>query len=100
MLYPPTIDLATKNKHRLALFPLVTCLLCVGQKMFFLSNWHCFLAMCLNHLKNRDPQFSRVALGMLDHCSINFATKFFYYLPFYDRIFIPPALGLHDKDKM
>lgn len=65
MLYPPTIDLATKNKHRLALFPLVTCLLCVGQKMFFLSNWHCFLAMCLNHLKNRDPQFSRVALGKL-----------------------------------
>ncbi|XP_046454255.1 protein furry-like isoform X2 [Daphnia pulex] len=65
MLYPPTIDLATKNKHRLALFPLVTCLLCVGQKMFFLSNWHCFLAMCLNHLKNRDPQFSRVALESL-----------------------------------
>ena len=63
MLYPPTLDLATKNKHRLALFPLVTCLLCVSQKMFFLQNWHYFLAMCLSHLKNRVPQVSRVALG-------------------------------------
>ena len=74
MLYSPTIDLATKNKHRLALFPLVTCLLCVGQKMFFLSNWHCFLAMCLNHLKNRDPQFSRVALGTTS------SAKFLFFL--------------------
>ena len=63
LLYPPTLDLSTKNKHRLALFPLVTCLLCVGQKGFFLANWHYFLAMCLSNLKNRDPQVSRVALG-------------------------------------
>ncbi|RWS16502.1 protein furry-like protein [Dinothrombium tinctorium] len=65
LLYPPTLDLCTKKKHQLALFPLVTCLLCVSQKSFFLQNWHCFLAMCLSHLKNKDPKMSRVALESL-----------------------------------
>lgn len=65
MLYPPTLDLCTKKKHSLALFPLVTCLLCVSQKTFFLTNWHYFLAMCLQHLKNRDPKMCRVALESL-----------------------------------
>lgn len=60
LLYPPTLDACTKNKHRLALFPLVTCLLCVSQKTFFLNNWHYFLAMCLSNLKNRDQKMSRV----------------------------------------
>ncbi|BES98592.1 furry homolog (Drosophila) [Nesidiocoris tenuis] len=64
-LYTQTLDMCTKSKHRLALFPLVTCLLCVSQKTFFLSNWHYFLAMCLSHLKNRDPKMSRVALESL-----------------------------------
>lgn len=62
-LYSQTLDMCTKSKHRLALFPLVTCLLCVSQKSFFLQNWYYFLAMCLSHLKNRDPKMSRVALG-------------------------------------
>ncbi|XP_011494859.1 PREDICTED: protein furry [Ceratosolen solmsi marchali] len=65
MLYSTTLDMCTKNKHRLALFPLVTCLLCVSQKIFFLQNWHYFLAMCLSHLKNRDPKMCRVALEAL-----------------------------------
>jgi hypothetical protein len=65
MLYPPTLDLCTKKKHCLALFPLVTCLLSVSQKPFFLLNWHSFLAMCLSHLKNRDPKMCRVALESL-----------------------------------
>ncbi|XP_055383655.1 protein furry isoform X2 [Condylostylus longicornis] len=65
LLYVQTLDASTKSKHRLALFPLVTCLLCVSQKNFFLSNWHCFLAMCLSNLKNRDPKMSRVALESL-----------------------------------
>lgn len=65
MLYSTTLDMCTKSKHRLALFPLVTCLLCVSQKTFFLQNWHYFLAMCLSHLKNRDPKMCRVALGMI-----------------------------------
>ena len=63
MLYTHTLDMCTKGKHRLAIFPLVTCLLCVSQKQFFLSNWHYFLAMCLSNLKNKDPKMSRVALG-------------------------------------
>lgn len=65
MLYPLTLDLCVKKKHTLALFPLVTCLLCVSQKQFFLKNWHCFLSMCLSHLKNRDQKMSRVALESL-----------------------------------
>ena len=65
MLYSQTLDMCTKNKHRLALFPLVTCLLCVSQKPFFLHNWHYFLTMCLQQLKNRDPKMCRVALESL-----------------------------------
>ncbi|XP_050332933.1 protein furry isoform X2 [Bactrocera neohumeralis] len=65
LLYVQTLDASTKSKHRLALFPLVTCLLCVSQKAFFLSNWHYFLAMCLSNLKNRDAKMSRVALESL-----------------------------------
>lgn len=65
LLYSPCLDLCTKKKHCLALFPLVTCLLCVSQKAFFLFNWHYFLAMCLSHLKNRDSKMSRVALESL-----------------------------------
>ncbi|XP_058065820.1 protein furry [Anopheles bellator] len=65
LLYSQTLDACTKSKHKLALFPLVTCLLCVSQKLFFLTNWHCFLAMCLSNLKNRDPKMSRVALESL-----------------------------------
>lgn len=65
MLYSTTLDMCTKSKHKLAIFPLVTCLLCVSQKIFFLSNWHYFLAMCLSHLKTRDQKMSRVALEAL-----------------------------------
>ncbi|XP_032575615.1 protein furry isoform X7 [Drosophila sechellia] len=65
LLYVQTLDASTKSKHRLALFPLVTCLLCVSQKTFFLTNWHYFLAMCLSNLKNRDAKMSRVALESL-----------------------------------
>ncbi|XP_037037722.1 protein furry isoform X7 [Bradysia coprophila] len=65
LLYAQTLDACAKSKHRLALFPLVTCLLCVSQKTFFLNNWHYFLAMCLSNLKNRDSKMSRVALESL-----------------------------------
>ena len=58
--------MCTKTKHRLAIFPLVTCLLCVSQKAFFLHNWHYFLTMCLQQLKNKDGKMARVALGKLD----------------------------------
>uniref|UniRef100_T1J0K0 DAD domain-containing protein n=1 Tax=Strigamia maritima TaxID=126957 RepID=T1J0K0_STRMM len=79
MLYSHTLDMATKKKHCLALFPLVTCLLCVSQKTFFLQNWHYFLAMCLSHLKNKDPKMSRVALESVYmiriKCESNTATQ-------------------------
>lgn len=65
LLYSRTLDLCTKKKHTLALFPLVTCLLCVSQKSFFLQNWHTFLSMCLANLKHRDPKMSRCALESL-----------------------------------
>ncbi len=64
-LYSTTLDMCTRSKHRLAIFPLVTCLLCVSQKAFFLHNWHYFLTMCLQHLKNRDTKMARVALESL-----------------------------------
>lgn len=65
LLYPHTIELCTKKKHTLALFPLVTCLLCVSQKTYFLQNWGNFLGFCLSNLKNRDPKMSRVALEVI-----------------------------------
>ncbi|ESO09038.1 hypothetical protein HELRODRAFT_109994 [Helobdella robusta] len=65
MLYVHTMDLAMKKRHSLALFPLVTCLLCVSQKQFFLTNWTTFLTQCLSKLKERDSTTARVALESL-----------------------------------
>uniref|UniRef100_A0A8C4HI32 Furry homolog a (Drosophila) n=1 Tax=Dicentrarchus labrax TaxID=13489 RepID=A0A8C4HI32_DICLA len=48
-----------------AFYPLVTCLLCVSQKQFFLNKWHVFLNNCLSNLKSRDPKMARVALESL-----------------------------------
>ncbi|KAJ3590950.1 hypothetical protein NHX12_008898 [Muraenolepis orangiensis] len=64
-LYDTTLELSSKKKHSLALYPLVTCLLCVSQKQFFLSRWHIFLANCLSNLKSKDPKMARVALESL-----------------------------------
>ncbi|XP_059502688.1 protein furry homolog isoform X2 [Stegostoma tigrinum] len=64
-LYDTTLELSTRKKHSLALFPLVTCLLCVSQKQFFLVRWHIFLNNCLSNLKNKDPKMARVALESL-----------------------------------
>ncbi|XP_046719128.1 LOW QUALITY PROTEIN: protein furry homolog [Silurus meridionalis] len=64
-LYDSTLDLSTRKKHSLALYPLVTCLLCVSQKQFFLNRWSVFLSNCLSNLKNKDPKMARVALESL-----------------------------------
>ncbi|CAH8433210.1 unnamed protein product, partial [Dicrocoelium dendriticum] len=64
-LYPTSVDLVNKKKHIPALFPLVTCLLCVGTKSFFLNNWTNFLTICLSHLKNRNPKIALVSLQSL-----------------------------------
>ena len=49
-LYQTTLDQCSKKKHALAAFPLLTCLLCVSQKQFFLSNWCNLLNLCLTNL--------------------------------------------------
>ncbi|XP_035289860.1 protein furry homolog isoform X4 [Anguilla anguilla] len=64
-LYDTTLDLSSRKKHSLALYPLVTCLLCVTQKQLFLNRWHVFLNNCLSNLKNKDPKMARVALESL-----------------------------------
>ncbi|XP_051719028.1 protein furry homolog isoform X13 [Ctenopharyngodon idella] len=64
-LYDTTLDLSTRKKHSLALYPLVTCLLCVSQKQFFLNRWHVFLNNCLSNIKSKDPKMARVALESL-----------------------------------
>uniref|UniRef100_A0A7D9NL32 FRY microtubule binding protein n=1 Tax=Xenopus tropicalis TaxID=8364 RepID=A0A7D9NL32_XENTR len=64
-LYDTTLELSSRKKHSLALYPLVTCLLCVSQKQFFLNRWHIFLNNCLSNLKNKDPKMARVALESL-----------------------------------
>nr|KAF6427567.1 FRY microtubule binding protein [Rousettus aegyptiacus] len=64
-LYDTTLELSSRKKHSLALYPLVTCLLCVSQKQLFLSRWHVFLNNCLSNLKNKDPKMARVALESL-----------------------------------
>ncbi|XP_056139794.1 protein furry homolog [Lampris incognitus] len=64
-LYDTTLDLSSRKKQSLALYPLVTCLLCVSQKSFFLNRWHNFLNNCLSNLKSKDPKMARVALESL-----------------------------------
>ncbi|CAJ0578683.1 unnamed protein product, partial [Mesorhabditis spiculigera] len=64
-LYGPTNDLVSKKQHKLAAYPLLTCLLCVSQRQFFLSNWVSFLNACLASLRNKDSRISRVALESL-----------------------------------
>ena len=52
-----------------ALYPLVTCLLCVSQKQFFLSRWHIFLNNCLSNLKVSLPvptmQMQELPVGVI-----------------------------------
>lgn len=65
MMYVQTLEVAVRRRHTLALFPMVTCLLCVSQKQFFLSNWPSFLTQCLLKLRDRDSTTARVALESL-----------------------------------
>lgn len=64
-LWSQTLDMCSRKKHSIIVFPLVTCLLCVSQRSFFLTNWGVFLNMCLSNLKNRDPKMCQVALESL-----------------------------------
>ena len=62
ILYPHAFDLCAKSKHRLAMFPLLTCLLCVSQKQFFLTNWFTFTQLCLQQFKSREQTLARISL--------------------------------------
>ncbi|KAI6200883.1 Protein furry-like protein-like [Aphelenchoides besseyi] len=64
-LYSPTYELVNKKAHRMAAYPLLTCLLCISQTKFFLNNWVQFLNLTLANLKNKDMKMSRVALESL-----------------------------------
>ncbi len=62
LLYPHAYELTAKSKHRMALFPLITCLLCVSQKQFFLNNWFQFAQLCMQQFKSRETSLNRIAL--------------------------------------
>lgn len=64
-LWAQTMDMCTRKKHSSTLYPLVTCLLCLGQRSFFLANWGVFLNSCISNLKNRDQKMCRLALESL-----------------------------------
>lgn len=65
ILYTHALELSSKSKHRLATFPLLTCLLCVGQKQFFMNNWFTFAQLCMQQLKSRELALARVSLEAL-----------------------------------
>ena len=69
-LYSQTLDMCTRQKHRMRIFPLVTCLLCVSQKPIFLHNWHYFLTMCLQQIRSRDTMMARCSLEALYRCDV------------------------------
>ena len=62
ILYPHAMDLSSKSKHRLATFPLLTCLLCVSQKHFFLNFWFPFAQLCLQQFKAKEQTLTRISL--------------------------------------
>ncbi|KHN72892.1 Protein furry -like protein-like [Toxocara canis] len=84
-LYAPTFELVNKKRDKMAAYPLLTCLLCISQSKFFLSNWTQFLTSTLASLKSKDSKVSRVALESLyrllwvyvirNNCEGNTATR-------------------------
>jgi hypothetical protein len=62
VLYSHAFELAAKAKHRMAAFPLLTCLLCVSQKQFFLNNWFQFAQLCMQQFKSKETSLNRIAL--------------------------------------
>ncbi|CAK9301993.1 unnamed protein product [Gordionus sp. m RMFG-2023] len=64
-LYQPAMDMISKKKHALAIFPLTTCLFCISQKQFFILNFQFFSNICLSNLKCKDPKLCRIALESL-----------------------------------
>ncbi|CAF0968774.1 unnamed protein product [Adineta ricciae] len=64
LLYSHVLDLCSKNKHRLAMYPLMTCLLCISQRQMFFNNWNKFMLLCLGNLRG-EAKLARVSLESL-----------------------------------
>eukprot|EP00049_Salpingoeca_infusionum_P002994 m.62073 g.62073 ORF g.62073 m.62073 type:complete len:2764 (-) comp11893_c0_seq2:2602-10893(-) len=62
MMYEPSFELSKKSKHINAMFPLLTALLCLSQKDFFLKHWVPFLQTCLSNVKSSTKPIARIAL--------------------------------------
>ncbi len=65
ILYQHALELSGKSKHRPATLPLLTCLLCVSQKQFFMNNWFSFAQLCIQQLKSRETALAKVSLESL-----------------------------------
>ncbi|CAF0781184.1 unnamed protein product [Adineta steineri] len=64
LLYSHVFDLCSKNKHRLAMFPLMTCLLCISQRQVFFTHWNKFMLLCLGNLRG-EAKLARISLESL-----------------------------------
>ncbi|CAF4519240.1 unnamed protein product [Rotaria socialis] len=64
LLYSHVFDLCSKNKHRLVMFPLMTCLLCISQRQVFFTNWNKFMLLCLGNLRG-EAKLARISLESL-----------------------------------
>jgi hypothetical protein len=62
ILYTHALELSAKSKHRLATIPLLTCLLCVSQRQFFLNSWFQFAQLCIQQFKSKEPMLARISL--------------------------------------
>ncbi|CAF4578036.1 unnamed protein product [Rotaria sp. Silwood1] len=64
LLYSHVFDLCSKNKHRLVMFPLMTCLLCISQRQVFFTHWNKFMLLCLGNLRG-EAKLARISLESL-----------------------------------
>lgn len=64
-LYQKTFEQCSKRKHALDTFPLITCLLCVSTKEFFLSKWYSFFGeMVLPGTEEQEPCVLKSSIGI------------------------------------
>ncbi|KAI0985513.1 hypothetical protein GJ496_009506 [Pomphorhynchus laevis] len=61
-MYGPSFEMCIKGKDKHIYYPLITCLLCMKRKTFFLNNWHKLLTLCLPNLKNSDTKIALTCL--------------------------------------
>ncbi|RCH88198.1 Cell morphoproteinsis protein PAG1, partial [Rhizopus stolonifer] len=67
LMYPRALKMTLKPRHVLAGYPLVTTLLCVSRKEFFLTNWMSILESCFQKF-NKARCVSRLTWTYLFRC--------------------------------